>query len=198
MENNILLVKPDLKDQERLVDAISNDLFKNEFEVVATCTKHLSVAEFKNNFICKNKEHEEYMTSGPVVSILYKGHSAVGFGRNYKFEFRKQHKIDEIRNVLHTTEPGNEFVLQFKLFFSDLNIADHHQFSDQGVYFGDLNSAKTGQLSKLACFNLIAANKEEANCQSFKKLSSKNNCKYVGIRELVHSNIEILTYRRKE
>ncbi len=197
MEHNILLVKPVPLDQEQITEAICADLLKNGLEVVAINSKPLSVAEFEKHFICKSLAHSEYMTSGPVTSILYKGESATSFGRAYKFWFRKQHPTDELRNILHSTEPGNEFATQFKLFFPDLNIADHHQVADQGVYFGELTEAQRSALSGLSAFNLIAANEEEANSQQFKSISELDNCKYVGVRGDVQAGSEILRYRRK-
>ncbi|GHB44679.1 hypothetical protein GCM10007094_37520 [Pseudovibrio japonicus] len=197
MEHNILLVKPVPIDQEQITEAIRADLMKSGFEVVAVNSKPLSTAEFEKHFICKSLAHSEYMTSGPVTSILYKGESATSFGRAYKGWFRKQHPTDELRNILHSTEPGNEFATQFKLFFPDLNIAHHHQVADQGVYFGKLDEAQRSELSALSAFNLIAANEEEANSQQFKSTCELANCQYIGVRESAHAGTEILRYRRK-
>lgn len=197
MEHSILLVKPVPIDQEQITEAICADLVRNGLEVVAVKSKPLSADEFEKHFICKSLAHSEYMTSGPVTSILYKGPTATSFGRAYKFWFRKQHPTDELKNILHSTEPGNEFATQFKLFFPELNITHHHQVADQGVYFGKLNEAQRSELSGLSAFNLIAANEEEANSQQFKSTSELANCKYVGVRERVDAGTEILRYRRK-
>ncbi|KZK93794.1 Nucleoside diphosphate kinase [Pseudovibrio sp. Ad46] len=197
MEHNMILVKPDPSNQKRFVEAISADLLESGYEIVAVRNRQLSSAEFEGNFICKSSQHLAYITSGPIAAILYRGHSAVGFGRNYKFHFRKQHSTDKLKNILHSTEPGNEFAVQFELFFPNLNITEHHQFADQGVYFSSLKEIQSGELSRLASFNLIAANNEEANSRQFKETCSLRNCRYVGYRERIHSSTELLRYRRK-
>lgn len=197
MEHNMILVKPDVSNQERYVEAISADLLEGGYEIVATRYKQLSSKEFEDCFICKNSQHLAYMTSGPIAAILYRGHSAVGFGRSYKFQFRKQHSTDKLKNILHSTEPGNEFAAQFELFFSNLNITDYHQFADQGVCLGDLNEVQPRELPSLASFNLIAANNEEASSPQFSRIGSLKNCRYVGYRERIHTSMELLRYRRK-
>ncbi|KZL28129.1 nucleoside-diphosphate kinase [Pseudovibrio sp. Ad37] len=197
MEHNIILVKPDSSNQERFVEAISADLLEGGYEIVAIKYKQLSSEEFEGNFICKNRQHLAYMISGSIAAILYRGHSAVGFGRNYKFHFRKQHSTDKLKNILHSTEPGNEFAVQFELFFANLNITEHHQFADQGVYFSSLNEIQSGELSRLASFNLIAVSNEEASSQQFRETCSLRNCRYVGYRERIYTSTELLRYRRK-
>ncbi|AEV35509.1 hypothetical protein PSE_0997 [Pseudovibrio sp. FO-BEG1] len=197
MEHNIILIKPDQEKHEWFTESIQDDLVQNSFEIVAVASKQLSEAEFKKCFICKNSEHLEYMTSGPTTALLFKGHSAVSFGRNYKYKVRKQYATGKLRNILHSTEPGNEFVVQFELFFPTLNIDDHHQFTDQGVVFDCLDQRKLEELSKLSSFNLIAADEEQAGSAQFRVISSLNNCRYVAVRDALQPNAEILRFRRK-
>jgi len=196
MESNILLVKPDSLNQQRFVDQVVDDLGRHGFEIVASGSKALSETELNKNFIIKNSEHLDYMLSGPVAAILYRGESAVGFGRNYKFQFRKQHKVDDIRNVLHTSEPGNEYVVQFGLFFPELDIAKFHQFSDQGVFFSSLAPSDVEALPTLGRFNLIADTEAQFLSEKFSQVSSINNCMSVGLREVIGPSVELIRYYR--
>ncbi|QUS56388.1 nucleoside-diphosphate kinase [Pseudovibrio brasiliensis] len=197
MEHNIILIKPDQEKHECFAESIQDDLVQNGFEIVAVASRQLSEVEFKRCFICKNSEHLEYMTSGPTTALLFKGRSAVSFGRNYKYKVRKQHSTGKLRNILHSTEPGNEFVVQFGLFFPTLNIDDHHQFADQGVVFGYLDQGLSEELSKLSNFNLIAADEEQAGLAQFRAISSLSNCRYVAVRDVLQPYAEILRFRRK-
>ncbi|SFU01830.1 nucleoside diphosphate kinase [Pseudovibrio denitrificans] len=198
MEHNILVIKPDQEKQVWFVEGIKADLVQSGLEIVAICKKHLDADEFNRCFICKNGTHLAYMTNSPVVAVLYKGRSAVSFGRNYKYKIRKQHAADKLRNILHSTEPGNEFAAQFDLFFPTLRVADHHQFSDQGVCFNQLNIDQVDRLPELTSFNLVAMNEIEANSPQFKAVSSLRNCRYVAIRDTLQSEAEVLRYRQKQ
>ncbi|NTJ35926.1 nucleoside-diphosphate kinase [Agrobacterium rhizogenes] len=197
MESNILLVKPDSLNQQRFVDIVVDDLGRHGFEIVASGSKALSEAELNQNFIVKNGEHLDYMLSGPVAAILYRGDSAVGFGRNYKFEFRKQHKVDDIRNVLHTTEPGNEYVVQFGLFFPELDIAKYHQFTDQGVFYSSLSPSDIEKLPTLGRFNLIAENEQQFFSEPFSAVHGIHNCINVGFKEVIGPSIDLVRYHQK-
>ncbi|MES0871224.1 nucleoside-diphosphate kinase [Pseudovibrio sp. SCP19] len=197
MEHNIILIKPDQEKHEWFTESIQDDLVQNSFEIVAVASKQLSETEFEKCFICKNSEHLVYMTSGPITALLFKGCSAVSFGRNYKYKIRKQHSTGKLRNILHSTEPGNEFTVQFGLFFPTLNIDDHHQFADQGVVFDCLDQGQSEELSKLSSFNLIASDEEQAGSAQFRAISSLSNCRYVAVRDALLPNVEILRFRRK-
>lgn len=196
MESNILLVKPDSLNQQRFIDQVVDDLGRHGFEIVASGSKALSESELNQNFIVKNSEHLDYMLSGPVAAILYRGESAVGFGRNYKFDFRKQHKVDDIRNVLHTTEPGNEYVVQFGLFFPELDIARYHQFSDQGVFFSTITPSDVETLQTLGRFNLVADSKEQFLSEPFTEVSRLNNCVSVGFKQAIGTSVDLIRYYR--
>ena len=68
---------------------------------------------------------------GPSRVIVVRGRQATWKCRRLKFEFRKEMNCSSYRNLVHSTEPGNEYEEQFRRLFPDRRIDEHGIFIDQ-------------------------------------------------------------------
>jgi len=131
------------------------------------------------------------MTESSVVAILYAGYSAIKFARVYKGKIRRRFKCSQLRNILHSTEPGNEYESQFSLFFQDLVRGNHRQFSDQGVLYDGSDDLKKG-LSRLV--RHIPICKPDELSRMREKLEGSGKVGFYGVLAKTRKSYDIVRY----
>ena len=77
------------------------------------------------------EEYVAYLREGPSRAIVVRGRQATWKCRRLKSELRKAFHCDSYRNLIHSTEPGNEYEEQFQRLFPELNVDGHGVFIDQ-------------------------------------------------------------------
>lgn len=196
MESNIFMIKPDGINRNDFLTNIKESLFANNYQILGIRKINLENSDLDQFFTIKSAEHRKYLLEGPVLAILYRGTDAIKFGRIFKHNLRKRLNTHKIKNLLHSTEPGNEFRIQFKLFFSNQSINEKHHlgFCDQLCFAKSLNKQKLN----LSCkYGLIGTNEEMRKLPGRYKVH-KNIIIYGLIFPFVFNDIklEIINYRK--
>ena len=66
------------------------------------------------------EEYIAYLREGPSRAIVVRGRQATWKCRRLKSELRKELNCSSHRNLVHSTEPGNEYDEQFRRLFPEL------------------------------------------------------------------------------
>ncbi|MBP2245840.1 nucleoside-diphosphate kinase [Paenibacillus xylanexedens] len=131
-ENTLLLVKPD-GIEKNLTNIILSYLDEQGgLKEVHRNTFRLSVSQVSDTFIhlYNDRNYKSYMTRGEVTAVLLRGKNAVQKLRNLKSNIRKMYANDAMQNIIHSSEVGNEFDLQFRTFFPHLDINHYNMYAD--------------------------------------------------------------------
>lgn len=130
-EYTLLLVKPD-GIEKNLTKFILNYLKTYGLKEVCRNSIVLTKSQVSEFFVHKHNDRKfkEYMTRGPSTAILLKGENAFQKLRILKNHIRKMHNASIIENILHSSEAGNEYDSQFRIFFPNLDISRFTLFAD--------------------------------------------------------------------
>ena len=109
------------------VDEIINDLHRRDFIIIEAEEKTLTREEAEAIYSChKDKpffeELIEYMTSGPCIGMVLLSPfsdrvSAIEALNNLKTKYRRRYGIDNMRNVIHTSDCYQSVVYETEAFF---------------------------------------------------------------------------------
>ncbi|MFD1266941.1 nucleoside-diphosphate kinase [Paenibacillus motobuensis] len=131
-EYTLLLVKPDGNEKELINIILSYLKEHGGLTEVHRNTFKLSLSQVSDTFIhiYNDRKYRSYMTRGPLTAVLLQGENAVEKLRILKKNIRKMYAIDVMENIIHSSEVGNEFDLQFRMFFPDLDINKYNLYAD--------------------------------------------------------------------
>lgn len=121
-EYGIIIIKPDgikCKIIEELQISISN----HHLEIVKikeACLNKEQVYEFFVTPFDKLK-YAEYISSNKCIIILVYGYMTGYKLFHIKYNLRRKHGFSnkDMENLIHASDPGNEYFMQFKLFFQN-------------------------------------------------------------------------------
>ena len=131
-EHALLIVKPDGKRHPEFPRMLDRRLAELSLRQVAT--RDLLLSRDQARTFWREGDVEEYVAylrEGPSRAIVVRGRQATWKCRRLKSELRKAFHCSSYRNLIHSTEPGNEYEEQFQRLFPDLNVDEYGVFIDQ-------------------------------------------------------------------
>ena len=131
-EHALLIVKPDDVWHPRFTGILDKRLAELSLRQVAT--RELLLSRDQARTFWREGDVEEYVAylrEGPSRAILVRGRQATRQCRLLKSDLRKELNCRSYRNLIHSTEPGNEYEEQFRRLFPELQIEGHGIFIDQ-------------------------------------------------------------------
>ena len=131
-EHALLIVKPDGVRHSEFPRILERRLADLSLRQVAT--RDLIMSRDQARTFWRKGDVEEYIAylrEGPSWVIVVRGRQATWKCRRLKFELRKEMNCSSYRNLVHSTEPGNEYEEQFRRLFPELKIDQHGIFIDQ-------------------------------------------------------------------
>ncbi len=121
-EYALVIVKPDGVRDNKTKEVL--DFFQSKgITYIKSISKKVTKATVDLIFTSKHNGafYKRYMTSGEMVAYLMEGENGFDYCRIIKNELRKQYGVEnEIENICHTPESGNEYVQQLRFFFPEL------------------------------------------------------------------------------
>ncbi len=131
-EHALLIVKPDGVRHSEVPRLLERRLAELSLRQVATRDLILSRDQARTFWQEGDvEEYIEYLREGPSRAIVVRGTQATWKCRRLKSELRKAFRCTSYRNLVHSTEPGNEYEEQFQRLFPELNVDEHGVFIDQ-------------------------------------------------------------------
>ena len=131
-EHALLIVKPDGMRHPEFPRMLDRRLAELSLRQVATRDLILSSAQARTFWRDADvEEYVAYLREGPSRAIVVRGRQATGKCRRLKSELRKAFHCTSYRNLIHSTEPGNEYEEQFRRLLPELNLDEHGVFIDQ-------------------------------------------------------------------
>lgn len=131
-EHALLIVKPDGVRHPELPRMLERRLADVSLRQVAarelTLSKDQALTFWREGDV---EEYVAYLREGPSRAIVVRGRQATWKCRRLKSELRKAFHCTSYRNLIHSTEPGNEYEEQFQRLFPELNVDEHGVFIDQ-------------------------------------------------------------------
>ena len=131
-EHALLIVKPDGVRHSELSRLLERRLAELSLRQVAT--RDLILSRDQARTFWREGDVEEYIAylrEGPSRAIVVRGTQATWKCRRLKSELRKVFHCTSYRNLLHSTEPGNEYEEQLRRLFPELSVDEHGVFIDQ-------------------------------------------------------------------
>jgi nucleoside diphosphate kinase len=182
----IAVLKPDGVTTPGVYENLKQKLVENHLELICEKRMQLNKNDVLHHFTSPFDAniYSEYMASGDIIAFLLKGDGATHKLREVKLEFRKEYGFTskDMKNLLHTTDHGTEYKLQFSLLFPSFSILEYSQYADLAVR--------------------IYGNKGEI-IRQLNLIDKETNLKYIGllmesktqleaVKEFYHSNKEKL------
>ena len=131
-EHALLIVKPDGVRHPEFPRVLARRLAELALHQVATRDVTLSRAQARTFWREGDvEEYVSYLREGTSRAIVVRGRQATWKCRRLKSELRKAFHCTSYRNLIHSTEPGNEYEEQFRGLFPDLSVDEHGVFIDQ-------------------------------------------------------------------
>ena len=131
-EHALLIVKPDGVRHPEFPRMLERRLTELSLRQVATRDVTLSRAQARTFWREGDvEEYIAYLREGTSRAIVVSGRQATWKCRRLKSELRKAFHCTSYRNLIHSTEPGNEYEEQFRRLFPDLSVDEHGVFIDQ-------------------------------------------------------------------
>lgn len=163
MEHSILIIKPDGV-QKNIYDNICIELKRESLLIKKEKKKVLKFDIVYNNFNSKFEKYEysKYLSSGVCHAILVYGENAAHKCRLIKYRIRNKYKInsEDMKNLLHNSDPGKEYTLQFPIFFEELTLHNYPIYADMLVNIEHFKNAKEMNAKNIA---VVSPKVEELN-----------------------------------
>lgn len=148
MEHALILIKPG-KHREDILEELMYDFKANKLDICMTKTMNLSRKQVEIYFstLLNRDEYIDYMTSGLVDVFIVKGNHAIEKAKIIKNNIRNKHMVDSkiINNLIHSSDEGLEYYLQFTCCFPDINIKLFSGYADMLALATDENKLSSMQ-----------------------------------------------------
>ncbi|WDV44730.1 hypothetical protein PV797_14555 [Clostridiaceae bacterium M8S5] len=179
-EYGILIIKPD-GNKYAIYEKVKQRILENNLDVVyekkLKLSKQLVLEKFTSPF--DMDIYSDYLSSDEVTAFLVKGKKTAYNLRKMKIDFRAEHGYTskDMRNLVHSVDPGNEYYNQFPVFFPELNMIEYSFCADLTI--------------TLNCNNNEALNRLDY-------LDKVSNLEYIGIIDKYNNENDILEKFHKE
>ena len=132
-EYSILMLKPNACFEEFINDVFDN-LKKLNLEVIYEKKILLTIDDINKCFLHKDIEYVKYITSGDVIFYIVYGYDAHEKLYKMKHYLRKKfHVTNTIKNLIHSTDSGNEYHMWLGYFFPELESKKYSNSGDFNV-----------------------------------------------------------------
>lgn len=136
MEYGILVIKPDGMNQY-VKQLLEEELHAFDLSVVESyserITQHQARKIFSTNAFDEEKYYS-YLSGGSIQISLIKGDYAISKLRDIKYKIRKKFLCEKsMKNILHTSDTGNEYRIQLERLFPNLKYQDYRLYADLHV-----------------------------------------------------------------
>ena len=131
-EHAIIMVKPDGY-KKKVAAKIKQYFVGLGLEIVKERTFNLVNHQIEESFTSRHNIQEltQYLTSGPVTALLVRGVNAYEIVRIHKVYLREKFGVsNNIKNILHSPEAGNEYDKQLYICFPDITKSGYDQYAD--------------------------------------------------------------------
>ncbi len=140
MEYGIIVIKPDGL-QERIDYLVEKEICAVELKVVLSYVHKFTYDQVQTIFTTTafgKEEYYTYLAAGNMKVILVQGDYAIAKLRSIKYSIRKQFCCEKnMKNLLHTSDTGNEYKLQFQQLFPMLKYDEYPLFANMHVPFDE-------------------------------------------------------------
>lgn len=136
MEHAIILLKP-----SPIIEFLHRYLI-NQFQVynltvLSNKTIHLTFEQVDLFFttLYNKRDYIKYMTSGNIDVFLIKGDNAIHKAKLIKKQIRSNYGVTrfDLQNLVHSSDEGLEYYLQFCCLFPERNVKNHSGFADAAM-----------------------------------------------------------------
>ncbi|PKG46512.1 MULTISPECIES: nucleoside-diphosphate kinase [unclassified Planococcus (in: firmicutes)] len=128
-EYTLVLIKPDGVEKEA-INYVIKSIEELDLKIIQKRYLQLTPKVVREIFIHSIDRFTKYMSRSKVFAILVYGNNAFHKLRVIKPIIRKKMNSVEVENILHSPESGNEYDMQMRNFFPELNIGDYNNFAD--------------------------------------------------------------------
>ncbi|EML6324631.1 hypothetical protein QCQ60_004951 [Bacillus cereus] len=139
-EHGLFVLKPDSIEKGLLNDFLKFVINK-KIEIVQVKVLKLNYQQALKHFssIFNLEEYAAYMSRGQIAAILVRGEKIGKVLGEIKREFRKGfgYTSENMENLVHTADQGNEYYEQFKLLFPELELAKYTKWADMNILVRD-------------------------------------------------------------
>ncbi|MFW9852220.1 MAG: nucleoside-diphosphate kinase [Candidatus Thorarchaeota archaeon] len=148
MEREFIMIKPDGV-QRNLVGEVISRIEKVGFKIVAMKFHKVSIEQAEKHYaIHKGKPFYEglleYITSGPVVSMIIEGKEAVKITRKIvgatdpvgaePGSIRGDYALEIGRNIIHAADSPENAIIEYKIYFDDSEIQSYERIDKEWIY----------------------------------------------------------------
>lgn len=134
MEYGLVLLKPDGMKQE-VKHKLSNYFDVHRLEVEDVVKRKLSRQQVMDNFESYPFDkmlYASYLADKEIIAYLVKGENIYQKLKMLKVSLRGEYGLDRtiMNNLIHTAAAGNEYCIQYKLFFNEVSLVSRTLFAD--------------------------------------------------------------------
>ncbi|WP_077296802.1 nucleoside-diphosphate kinase [Virgibacillus pantothenticus] len=149
----VAILKPDGVNTSGVYERLKSKFIEHNLELISEKKTYLSKEDVLSHFTSPfdSEIYSDYLSSGAIIAFLVRGNGATNELRNIKLEFRSiyGYTSKNMKNLLHTTDHGIEFKLQFSLLFPELDIIEYSQYADMAVKLKGEKKEIIRQLNKI-------------------------------------------------
>jgi nucleoside-diphosphate kinase len=148
MEREFIMIKPDGV-QRNLVGEVISRIEKVGFKIIAMKFHTVTMEQAEKHYaIHKGKPFYEglleYITSGPVVSMIVEGKEAVKITRKIvgatnpvdaePGSIRGDYALEIGRNIIHAADSPENAIIEYQIYFNDSEIQNYERIDEDWIY----------------------------------------------------------------
>lgn len=160
-EYGIILIKPDGV-KANIIELLKSMLQKSNLTIIKTKQIYLKKEEVVANIVTKfdNEKYADYLSESEVIALLVFGQKAIATLIDIKQSIRALYGFssDNMRNLLHSPDCGNEYFEHLKFLFPELNHVVYGTYGDLTVpaYGNEFDLIKElDYLNNISCVNWV-------------------------------------------
>lgn len=138
MEHVLIMIKPG-QHKKNIHEELMYELESHKLEVCKIKTTYLTKKQVDQNFstLLNRNEYAEYLSSGLVDIFIVKGDCAIDKAKKVKNKIRAKYSVSSkmIKNLIHSSDEGLEYYLQFTCCFPEYDIRHFPGYADMLASF---------------------------------------------------------------
>ena len=160
-EYGLILFKPD-GIENNLTDEILSVFSRYGLEPIKIRIFQLTPRDVLETFANVHQEYIDYMCRRSVMAVLLWGENAFYKIRLLKPQIRQYYGGGEIENFIHSPESGNEYDIQVRVFFPEINIEEVPMYADmyskinfpvkKSDFFEKMNAVQSSSKTRASAF----------------------------------------------
>ena len=201
MEHSIIIIKPH-QDIDEISNIVEDQIFKNGLSIIKKIRIQFTEKEIDICFASKIERSKfiRYMTSDYVNVYLVKGIYAISKAKKIKKSIRYIFGVDKdvLRNVVHTSDEGMEYYIQFTTCFPEFSIARYCGYADLDVRVDEKNFDNVLRIIENQNIDCVAAITYERNFVDHITIIKSENVYYGCIHYFAYGeqSYDVVSYSR--